>query len=522
MKRKLVGICVCMLVIATAVPAVGTLKTIHENNLQPQRRGVEWNLTYDRGEFDEFRHVTQTMPDKGYICCGLTEETNNYYVLLVKLDTDGNEEWHVVNYDLNGTVVNQFNMELRAFQILQTKDGGFLIIGSSVISVEVQGENYWIQTGYLWKINATGTTEWLHRYYNIEEQAVDVPYYCVETSDGYVVTGFRAYYELTGVIIDITGYLMKTDITGNPEWEKTYDAGGEDYLTSVCSTSDGGYLATGWVDTPTFQNGALWMVKTTSTGIKEWERFFDGPAMEYTYGKGCFQTSDGGYILAGNTASYGAGLVDVWVIKTNSSGNEIWNKTYGYNRNDYTWSMAQTSDGDYVLGICKDIYYTGGNRSDIWIVQITKDGNTEWSYLIKEAGNQIITCIEQTDDGGFVVSGRTDEYGTPTADGLVVKVGPFPHLDLEITGGLGVKASTTNSGLGDAVAVPWEITVTGGIFGLINVTKNGTIDILATETQTVTTGLFLGLGPISITATVAIKEKTATAFVLGPFVLGVK
>lgn len=213
--------------------------------------------------------------------------------------------------------------------------------------------------------------------------------------------------------------------------------------------------------------------------------------------------------MAANTASYGAGNVDVWVLKTDSLGNETWNKTYGYNRNDYTWSMAQTHNGEYVLGISKDIYYSAGTKSDIWIVQFTEQGDTEWEYLIEEAGNQIITCVEQTDDGGFVVSGRTNDYGDATADGLAVKVGPFPHLDIELKGGLGIKAVITNTGLGDALGVPWEITVNGGIFGMINKTVNGTIDIEAETSETVSSGILFGLGPITVTVKIADKEVIA-------------
>jgi len=314
---------------------------------------------------------------------------------------------------------------------------------------------------------------------------------------------------------------MKTDTDGNLEWQQFYDAGGDEHLSSLCA-ADGGYLLTGWRESSSVHNGALWMVKTNGTGAKQWEQTFDGPGFEYTYGKGCFQTSDGGYIMCGNTGSYGAGAVDVWVIKTNASGTMEWNRTYGDTHNDYTWSMTNTSDGDYVIGICKDYGYNSGTMDDIWIVELNEDGDTEWSYLIEEAGVQIPTCIQQTSDSGFIISGRTEEYGVSSSDGLVVKIGPFPHLDVEITGGLGVKVSITNSGLGDANDVPWKITVKGGILGMINKTKNGTIDIPAGGPQTISTGLFFGFGKITITARVADKEIPATGTILLFFVLGVK
>jgi len=521
MKKKIVGICVCMLLIATALPAVGTLnKTINEKNVETQSRGIEWNLTYDRGEFDDIRYITQT--DDGYICCGLTEESNNFYVWILKLDADGNEDWHIVNYDLNGTGLGTTDNDVFSMHILQTSDGGFLFSGWSMIQVYVEGEYVWVPVGYFWKTNAIGTTDWVQHYYSVEELGLDFIYCAEEISTGYAACGFRIYYDITGQIIDFKGFLMETDSDGNLEWHQTYDAGGDDELGAVCSTDDGGYLLTGFTDSSQVDEGALWMVKTDGNGIKQWEKIFDGSGFEYTYVKGCYQTSDGGYIMAGNTVSYGAGMVDVWVIKTDSSGNEMWNKTYGGTHSDYSWTMAQTSDGEYVLGICKDYQYYAGTKSDIWVVQFNEMGDTEWSYVIEESGVQIPTCIQQTDDSGFIISGRTGDYGNALVDGIVVKIGPFPNLDVEITGGLGVKVTITNSGLGDADDVPWEITVTGGMLGMVNLTKNGTIDILAEDTQTVTTGMFLGLGPVTITVQFAALETTKSAFVLGPFVLGVK
>ena len=508
MKKKIVGILVCMLVIATALPAVGIMNKNKQYNIEPLiPPSVEWNLTYDRGEFDEIRYIQQT-PEGGYIGCGLTEESNNYYIMLVKLDSDGDEEWHVVNYDLNGTYIDPYAMDVIAFHILVATDGGFLISGNSVISDEVQGETVWTTAGFLWKTNATGATQWIQHYYSVEELYVEFIYESLEIPGGFVVTGSRIYFDLTGSVTEINGFLLKTDIVGTLEWSVDYDTGGDDHFSTLCSTKDDGYLLTGFTDSSSVKNGALWMVKTNGTGAEQWEKIFDGPGFEYYYGKGCFQTSDDGYIMCGNTGSYGNGMVDVWVIKTDSSGNEEWNRTYGYTHYDYTWAMTNTSDGDYVIAICKDYQYAGGTRDDIWIVEFNENGDTEWSYLIEETGKQIPSGIKQTDDKGFIISGRTNEYGVSSSDGIVLKISPFPHLDIKIKGGIGVRITITNNGLGDAIGVPYEITVTGGFLGTINKTKNGTIDILAGESKTVSTGLFFGIGHIKITVKVAWKEMS--------------
>ena len=507
--------------IATTVPVVGTTNiTTDEKNVQPQSRGMEWNFTYDLGEFDEIRHMLQTT-DGGYIGCGMIEEANKFYILLLKLTPSGTEEWHVVNHDLNGTAVTPTEMDVIAFHIIQTSEGGFLMSGVSMINVEIEGTPIWIPAGFLWKTTATGTTQWVQHYYSVEELAIDYIYYTAEIPTGYVSTGHRIYFDMMGQVIGFDGFLQQTDKDGDLQWFQAYDVGGDEHLSSLCNTSDGGYLITGWREATSIHNGALWVVKTNGTGAKQWDHTFDGTGFEYTYGKGCFKTSDNGYIFCGNTGTYGSGSVDAWVIKIDATGNELWNRTFGSTHNDYTWSMTNASNGDYILAICKDYTYNSGTKDDIWIVEINEAGGTEWSYLIEQAETQIPTCIQQTKDKGFIISGRTEEYGTAASDGIAIKIGPFPHLDIEIKGGLGIKAKITNSGLGDATQLPFNLSVNGGILGLINETKNGTIDLLAGNYKSFL-GLYMRLGKVTFIVKVAEKEKTVTAVLLGPFVLGVK
>jgi hypothetical protein len=236
---------------------------------------------------------------------------------------------------------------------------------------------------------------------------------------------------------------------------------------------------------------------------------------------GCRGTSDG-YIMSGITNSYGAGGTDLWIIKTDADFNEQLNKTYGGTRNDRNYGMDATDDEGYVFVVIKDAYYTGGTRDDTWIINTDGEGNLEWELLIEENGTQWPQSIVQTDDGGFIVAGRTGAIPSPSSDGLILKIGPFPHFDINITGGLGVKVDITNNGLGGAMAVPWEITVKGGILGMINKTKSGLIDFLAGGAKSVSTGMFLGLGSITITVKLGFLETTKSAKVLGPFVYRVK
>jgi len=420
MKKKIIGILVCMLLIATAVPAVGTInKNTNEKTVLQLPNGVEWDLTIDRGEFDSIRHVEQTS-DGGYIGCGLTEESDMFYCYLIKVDSDGNEDWRVINYDLNASYVTSPSSDVYAMNVIQTSEGGYLVSGWGMI-FEEEAEG-WAPVGYLWKTDSTGTTEWIQRYYKIEDYAIDFIYPALEIDDGYMASGFRIYYDPeTYEVLDINGFLMKVDTLGTIQWHEAYDAGGSDHLCSLCPTDDGGYLLTGCTDAID-EDSSLWMVKTDSDGIKEWDQIFDGPDWEYSYAIDCHQTSDGGFIMVGNTISYEAVAVDVWVIKTDSSGNMEWYRLLGGTGNDYTWTICKTIDGRYVVGICDNYGSFSGTMDDILLVKITEDGLVEWEYLIEEEGVQIPTTVRQTSDEGFVVSGRTATMGHTNSDGIMVKV----------------------------------------------------------------------------------------------------
>ena len=130
-------------------------------------------------------------------------------------------------------------------------------------------------------------------------------------------------------------------------WDRTFGGSDEDAARSVQQTSDGGYILAGH----TFSYGAggkdAWLIKTDSEGLKLWDRTFGGALWDEVFS--VQQTSDGGYILAGETKPYGAGEGDVWLIKTDSEGLKLWDRTFGGADCDGAHSVQQTSDGGYIL-----------------------------------------------------------------------------------------------------------------------------------------------------------------------------
>jgi hypothetical protein len=215
-------------------------------------------------------------------------------------------------------------------------------------------------------------------------------------------------------------WLVKTDADGNAQWNRTYGGEGWDDCFSLLATSDGGYALAG--DTASFGSGMwdMWFVKTDADGNAQWNRTYGGSSNDIAHSM--VRTSyDGGYAIAGETHSYGAGEYDMWLVKTYVTGAVQWNHTYGGADNwDKANSILWTSDGGYALAGETLSYGAGG--IDIWLVKTDVWGNVQWNRTYGGKENEVANTIVETPDGGFALGGYTDSYGAGSDDGWLVRV----------------------------------------------------------------------------------------------------
>ncbi|MBC8278730.1 MAG: hypothetical protein H8E46_10905, partial [FCB group bacterium] len=375
---------------------------------QPQPPDTLWTRTYGGIDSDRGCCAQQTT-DGGYIIAGMTESygAGGYDVYLIKTNALGDTIW---TQTFGGSDDDYGN------SVQQTIDGGYIIAGSTN-SFSSYGSRV-----YLIKTNDYGDTLWTKTF---GEDGFNSARSIQQTSDGgYIVAGSTNSYGL--LYCDV--YLIKTDAFGDTLWTKTFGGDYIDYGNSVQQTSDGGYIITGEALANVSGEQDVYLIKTDTYGDTLWTNTFGSDYEEE--GISVQQTSDGGYIIAGYTFNSFVWLWDVYLIRTDADGNEIWHQIFV--EDDHNWGscVKQTNDGGYIITSVTEAF--GDDYGDVKVIKTDADGDTLWTKTIEEGGYGL--SIQQTNDSGYIIGGHKFNSGYSDvilirldSEGTIVEGFPTPH-----------------------------------------------------------------------------------------------
>lgn len=315
----------------------------------------------------------------------------NLTFLLIKTDSAGQVQWRK-NY-ASGFLQSA----------VLTSDGGYALVGYGVES-------------NLIKVDSEGNVQWSKKYSALSGAE---PSGMVQTQDGsYAIAGYAS------LGYGSEGRLVKIDTNGNLQWNKTYGVASEyNSVYSLVEAEDGGFVMAGTTSYQSHGDLDGWLVKTDSMGNLEWEKSIGGAGLDY--GISLILTSDGGYLVAGYTASFGAGDHDGWLVKTDSQGNVLWNVAYGSTGRDRFSSVAQTADGEYVAAGTFNVLVESSAATGV--VKLDALGNVKWTIKYQNRHSGPYSIIG-TQEGGYAFTGYkalgsnidiTDVWfvkNTPTSD----------------------------------------------------------------------------------------------------------
>ena len=369
----------------------------------------------------------------------------------------------------------------------QTSDGGYIMGGYTDSNIGGdKSENSWGADDYwIVKMDNAGNIVWEN---TVGGGNYDKLYAVEETPDGGYIVGGQS---LSGggwgdkSESNKGGYdywIVKLDEDGVVEWDRSYGGLGKDQLYNVQPTSDGGYIIAGTSDSGIsgdktenrVGNSDYWVIKTDASGNIIWQNDIGGLMFDNVYS--AYETADGGYILGG-TSTRGIsgdkpagnyGVVDYWIVKLNSAGTVVWDKTIGGTLNDYLYAVIPTADGGSIACGMSESGLTGNKTDntnglyDYWVVKLDNSGNITWQNSIGGTGNDyaFVNAIDQTSDGGYAIAGYSQSL--ISGDKTEANTGSWDYWILKINSTGSILWQTVLGGVSGDYANAISATTDGG------------------------------------------------------------
>lgn len=369
----------------------------------------------------------------------------------------------------------------------QTSDGGYIMGGYTDSNMGGdKSENSWgVDDYWIVKMDNAGNIVWEN---TVGGGNYDKLYSVEETPDGGYIVGGQS---LSGggwgdkSESNKGGYdywIVKLDEDGVVEWDRSYGGLGNDQLYNVQPTSDGGYILAGTSDSGIsgdktenrVGNSDYWVIKTDASGNIVWQNDIGGLMFDNVYS--AYETADGGYILGGTSTSGisgdktagNYGVVDYWIVKLNSAGTVVWDKTIGGTLNDYLYTVIPTADGGSIACGMSESGLTGNKTDntnglyDYYIVKLDNNGNITWQNSIGGSGNDyaFVNAIDQTADGGYAIAGYSQSL--ISGDKTEANTGSWDYWILKINSTGSILWQTVLGGFSGDYANAISATTDGG------------------------------------------------------------
>jgi predicted secreted protein len=396
----------CTLYALRLIPFFCIPFSIPYSMLSAQPPDTLWARTYGGTNIDVAYSVSQTS-DGGYIATGYTNSfgAGQQDAYLVRINSIGDTVW---TKTFGGASMDGTHF------VREASDHGYVLAGYTE-SLGGGGKNM-----YFIKTDSSGNAEYARTY---ATPLMDVAYAFCETPDsGYIFVGYR-----DGPSGWVKGdlWILKTDATLDTAWTREYGGAGEDYGVTIQQTLDGNYIIAGITSSFGANGKNVWIVKIASNGDTLWTKVYGNNLEDVGYG--VCSTSDSGYIVAGyinGTGQWTAG--DLWLLRTDANGDTLWTKIYGTGGEDFGWDVYETSDGGYVVA--------GSSANQMWLLRTDASGDTIWTQKYGGAGMEAALALGMTSDGGYIIGGYTTSFGFGSNDFWIIKTAPDVGVEEHETG----------------------------------------------------------------------------------------
>jgi hypothetical protein len=419
--------------------------------------GVQWKRSYPTVE--DPNHVTPTINTYSYSYSIVQTADQGFVVAggsfwLFKVDGQGSVLWSKT-YLLN----DEFYGSSHLYSMVQTRDGGFVLAGS--VETAEGGEDFWLV-----KTNSAGVAQW-NRTYNSGTYTdgggyvtprEDIAKCVIQTSDGgYALVGSASLFRASTSSVVYSSWVVKTDAQGNQLWNKGYDLlNNQGYENVIIQTNDSGFAIAGT------ENDDFCLFKTGSTGQLQWSKIY-GDTQD-AHPCSLVQLKDGGYAVAGTWTQTNSTILVrpiMALLRTDSSGQTLWTKTYSAKENVTTVSTEQakamilTSDGSYVI-VGYTQFGSETHQDVLFVITETLEQPPEITPLPTPSTSDPSTTPGQTSEPSSNQS-QSNPSGTVGNDGTkpTANAGPDQTVNMNTTITFDGSASSDNVGI---VSYAWAFT----------------------------------------------------------------